>query len=385
MSELGTRLNLLIGPTVPVPAPAILMENLESAEITHKDGEQSGFQITFRVGKSPRLALDLALLEIPLLKPGMRLILTLFCGPLPKVLMDGFITRAEYKPGNGSAGPGKLVLTGKDISFAMEREEKNAEHPAQPDNVVALKIIGSYARYGLIPIVIPPATLDVPIPTDRTPVQTKSDLEHLQKMAANYQGWVFHVTPGPVPGTNKAYWGPNLRVGIPQAALSVDMGSDTNIDTINFENEAAEATQVRGSVQDRSTGLKLPVFSLPLLRVPLALSPALADFGVVRTEAYRALAGRSVLQALAEAQAKSEQKSADVVKGTGELDTARYGSVLEARGLVGVRGVGLRYDGLYYVKSVTHKISRNSHKQSFEIVREGTLSTVPAVPVRSLF
>ena len=382
--SLGTRLNLLIGPTVPVPAPPVILDNLEEVEVKHQDGEQSGFQITLRMGKGPNMALDLALMELPLLKPGMRVILTVFLGAFPKVLMDGFITRSEYKPSNGSAGPGKLVLTGKDVSFAMEREEKNAEHPAQPDPVVAAKILGSYAVYGMIPIVIPPPTMDVPIPTDRTPIQTKSDLEHLQKMAGRYQGWVFHVSPGPVPGTNKAYWGPDLRVGIPQAALSVDMGSDTNVEAISFENEAAEATQVRGSVQDRWTGMKLPVFSIPVPRVPLALSPAIADFGVVRTKAYRALAGRNVMQALAEAQADSEKQSADVVKGTGELDTARYGGVLEARGLVGVRGVVLRYDGLYYVKAVTHKISGSSYKQSFEIVREGTVSTVPMVPVRSL-
>ena len=47
---------------------------------------------------------------------------------------------------------------------------------------------------------------------------------------------------------------------------------------------------------------------------------------------------------------------AEAVTGNGELDVVRYGSVLKARQLVGVRGAGLAYDGLYYVKSVTHKI-----------------------------
>ena len=40
----------------------------------------------------------------------------------------------------------------------------------------------------------------------------------------------------------------------------------------------------------------------------------------------------------------------------GELDVLRYGSVLKARQLVGVRGAGMAFDGLYYVKSVTHTI-----------------------------
>jgi hypothetical protein len=38
--------------------------------------------------------------------------------------------------------------------------------------------------------------------------------------------------------------------------------------------------------------------------------------------------------------------------------------------------VGFNYDGLYYVKSVTHKINMGDYKQSFTITREGLGSTV---------
>lgn len=382
MSELGVRLNLLIGPTVPVPAPAPLMEALDGVEVTHQNGERSGFQITFRTGKGPKMLLDLALMELPLLKPGSRVILTAFMGVLPKVLIDGLILRSEFKPAQKKGDPTQLILTGEDVSFAMDQEEKNVEHPAQPDTVVALKIIAMYAQYGMIPVVIPPPSLDVPIVTDRIPTQQGTDLQHLQKMAKRYN-YVFHVTPGPVPGTNTAYWGPDLRIGLPQAALTVDMGSDTNVESLEFENAAAEATQVRGSVQDRLTGMKLPVFSLPSLKIPFALSPALTNSKVAKIKAYRALSGRNIVQAISDASADSE-KTSDVVKGTGELDTARYGGILQSRGVVGVRGVGLRYDGLYYVQSVTHTLTRNSYKQKFEIVREGTISSVPLVPTRSI-
>ena len=49
----------------------------------------------------------------------------------------------------------------------------------------------------------------------------------------------------------------------------------------------------------------------------------------------------------------------------GTLDVARYGRLLKSRQLVGVRGAGLPYDGLYYVKSVSHDIQRGAYKQSF--------------------
>ena len=53
----------------------------------------------------------------------------------------------------------------------------------------------------------------------------------------------------------------------------------------------------------------------------------------------------------------------------------RYGRVLKARQLVGVRGAGPAFDGLYYVKSVTHKLKRGEYKQSFTLVRNGLVST----------
>jgi hypothetical protein len=61
------------------------------------------------------------------------------------------------------------------------------------------------------------------------------------------------------------------------------------------------------------------------------------------------------------------------------LDVVRYGGVLNARSLVGVRGAGQAFDGLYYVKSVTHKIKRGEYKQNFTLTRNGLVSTVQTV------
>ena len=49
------------------------------------------------------------------------------------------------------------------------------------------------------------------------------------------------------------------------------------------------------------------------------------------------------------------------------------------RGLVGLRGAGRTYDGLYYVKTVTHNISKGRYTQSFSLSREGTGTTTPFV------
>jgi hypothetical protein len=78
--------------------------------------------------------------------------------------------------------------------------------------------------------------------------------------------------------------------------------------------------------------------------------------------------------------AKSSKWS-DAVSGTGSLDVLRYGRVLRAGRLVGVRGAGPAFDGLHYVTSVTHKIERGQFKQDFTLTRNGLLSTVPTVPI----
>ncbi|MCO5245695.1 MAG: hypothetical protein M9927_18090, partial [Anaerolineae bacterium] len=103
--------------------------------------------------------------------------------------------------------------------------------------------------------------------------------------------------------------------------------------------------------------------------IPIRLAPVGPD-----------LSKRSLMQGIMMGLAKAAEW-AEVVSGSGELDVLRYGRILKARQLVGVRGAGLAYDGLYYVKSVTHKIKRGEYKQSFELSRNGLISTVPQVPV----
>jgi hypothetical protein len=53
---------------------------------------------------------------------------------------------------------------------------------------------------------------------------------------------------------------------------------------------------------------------------------------------------------------------------------------LRARQLVGVRGAGLAFNGLYYVRRVTHTIKRGEYKQNFSLSRNGLISTLPKVP-----
>jgi len=375
---LGIHLTLLVGPTVPVPAPPSLLESLQSVKVDHSDDRPSGFQITFQVGRSSPLdLLDYGPLANPLLlKPFNRLILMATFGIVPQVLMDGVITHQELTPG-ASPGTSTLTVTGEDMSLMMDLEERSAEHPAQDETIIANKIILGYAQHGVLPMVIPPLVVDPPIPVERTPVQQGSDLQYLKQMAARH-GYVFYVVPGPLPGTSTAYWGPPRRLGVPQRALSVNLGAETNVEDVSFANDARSPVFLEGQVQDRLSNQAVPVRTFASTRPPLASQPAwLMQQPHVRRRQFRE-SGLNAMQAFARAQGETDA-SVDTVTATGSLDALRYGGLLEPRGLVGLRGVGASYGGFYYVKSVSHDISRGQYRQRFTLKREGLGTLSPVV------
>lgn len=376
----GVHLKLLIGPTIAVPAPRLLMESLQSVEVTHNDTERSGFQIVFRVGRSGIAGVpDYRLIHNPLLRTFNRVILTLTINATAQVLMDGVITHQQFSP-SPQPGQSTFTITGEDVSVMMDQKERSESYPAQNEGLIVLQLIARYAQYGLIPMIIPPLSLDNPLPVERIPSQQNTDLKFINELAERY-AYVFYIKPGPVTGTNTAYWGPPIRFGIPQKALNVNMGGYTNVESINVQNNSQAATQLVGFVQDRLTNRKIPVRTFSSLRVPLAVEGALKLLpGRVRQEQFRET-GRSILQALSHAQANTDRSMDNIVTVSGELDSVRYGGMLQARQLVGLRGIGYTHDGLYYVKSVTHRIQKGEYKQSFTITREGIGTTVPAVRV----
>jgi hypothetical protein len=370
----------MIGPTVALPATPDIAEAVQSVSVTQNDEGRSGFQMVLQVGRSgPTDLLDYRLLLNPLLNPFNRVIITVLFDALPQVLMDGVITNRQFSPGN-QPGLGTLTLTGEDVSVMMDMTKKRASYPAMSEPVIALAIIASYAQYGLIPFVVPPKVIDQPLPTDRTPVQQGTDLEYLKTIGERF-GHVFYVEAGPAPGANIAYWGPPKRAGLPQRALTVSMGPQTNVESINFTYNGLAATIVNDEIQDKDLNVKIPVMTFVSTRLPpLALMPALPfQLPNVRTELLDQGSGLTVMEAYSRAQGISDKSVDSVVTAQGELDALEYGGVLKPRGIVGVRGAGFTHDGLYYVKSVSHSISKGQYKQSFSLTREGTGPLTPVV------
>jgi len=378
MALSGLLLTVLAGGTLPVPLPEPVLSRLRGITVTETDSERSAFTLTLDAARSgPLAAFDNPLLADSPLQVGARVVLVVTLGAVPTVLFDGIVTQTELKPG-GAPGAATLDVQGEDVSCLMDLEERSAEYPAQSDFVQVQAILAPYQAQGIAPLVIPAPVTEPPLPTEQVPTQQTTDLRHVVALAQR-NGYVAYVIPGPAPGTSTFYWGPPVRIGLPQPALSVDLGAQSNVTSaLTFRADALAPVAMAGDVQDPGTGQSVPVLAAVSLRPPLAAVP-LSAATRVRTRLLRE-SGPGTATAMSRAQAAVDA-GADAVVGEGELDGARYGSVLRPRGLVGLRGAGWSYDGLWYVRQVVHQLGPGSYTQKFTIAREGYGSTVPVVIV----
>ncbi|MCW5609377.1 MAG: hypothetical protein KIS83_01615 [Rubrivivax sp.] len=376
MANSGIQLALHVGP-VPLPAPAELVRALTRVKVEMGSGEaQGGFDLTFDLPqRSPLRTLFLVSGGgggVPL----MRVALAVTINGRSEPLIDGIATHVEMLPGEG--GVGQVLVRGKDLSALMAVIEiPGLPFPAMPTSARVLLVLAKYAALGVIPMVIPSLADVPPLPIQRIPVQRGNDYEYVTQLARDV-GYVFYLEPGPAPGTSKAYWGPEIRVGEPQPALTTDMDSATNVEQLGFrfDREAKRMPIVFFQESASKAPIPVPIPDVTPLNPPLGALPPLPPKIEQLSDTAQMSVGDALLKGLAFA-----AKHSDSVFGSGRLDVTRYGRVLRSRRLVGVRGAGLPFDGLYYVKSVTHEIERGSYKQSFELARNGLISTVPRVPV----
>jgi hypothetical protein len=371
-------MTVMIGKAVPTPISAVFTEVLERVEITEDAFGRSGFQLVFGAGRGdPPILPDYPLLGRRMLRPFNRVVVVVTFNATPHVLADGFITRLDLAPGTGADAA--LTATGEDVSIMMDLKAKIAEHPGQSEMTIANKLILSYAQYGLVPKVIPPPVVAPPLPIRRVPVQHGTDLWYLNDMASRF-GYVFSVKPGPVPLTNQAYWGPPRMAGVPQRALSVAMGAQTNVVALSFANEALAPATVSGRIQDSENNRVRPIRTTASTLPPLSREPAIrANRPHVRERLLQGAEGLTFTQARALAQGETNLSTTSAVVGRGELDALVYGGILRAGAVVGVRGAGTSYDGNYAVKRVTHLLRRGELRQRFMLMREGVGALSPVV------
>jgi hypothetical protein len=368
-------LTLLVGQVLAVPAPKPLMDAFTDAEVNVSATGKSGFQLNFTLANSsPPQLLFLLAMGAPI--PLIRVILVASLGGLPQVIMDGVVKHTEVVP-DAMQGSSKLAITGEDLSAVMDlTDSSGTPYPGLTPDLRVLAILGKYATYGIVPNVFPVVTPDADTPATRTPSQKGTDLAYIQQLAKE-SGYVFFMQPGPLPGQSQAYWGPRIRIGAPQPALNVNMDSWTNVESLNFKYNPETAVAPIIYLQDPATGTVNQV----AISGANPLNPPLGSVVPVpqKTEPLSYTAKYTPAQALMTGYAKAAE-TADIVTGDGAISVLRYGAIVQARQLIGVRGAGIAFDGLYYVDSTKHQIKLGEYKQSFTLKRNALVSNVPFVP-----
>lgn len=393
------------------PAPASLINALQQVQVTQGDKAPSTFSLTFHDERLPS-GNDFPLLQNPLLQPWTRVTLTTAVNGSASTLIDGYITGRQLAPGWGPGGT-SVTVSGEDVSVKMNMIEISFDYPHMGDFLIVEAVLAKYLVFKILPDA-QPSLADI-VPFSFVPQQNGTDRTYLQDLATKH-GYRFYVTPGPGKGWNKAYWGPPDLGATPQTALTVDMGPLTNVESIQFGENVLAPTMTYGMVPQTTipppVPQRLPVGAFASTRSPaLAADPVMGGYGDTLAELFTnpltALSkllelqvrgslfqttnlgpaqdqSLGILQALPTAAGLTNDSTDEVLTAQGRLTTSRYGAVLNAPGVVTVRGAGDSCDGLYYVKQVQHSIDTRpgswDYTQDFTLTREGTGSTIQEVP-----
>ena len=248
--------HLLIGPVIPLTPPRPVMDALAEVEVQVDDIGQSGFKLTFSIDKqSPLQILFLLTGGMPLL--FMRVVIVAIVNGVTNVLIDGVITENHIAPGDKGSNS-TLTLMGKDLTVRWTSPSWTGfPFPAMPAEARVALLLLKYARLRRHPAVIPSVLLFVPLPIDQIPSQKGTDLQYIRYLAEQ-AGYVFYIDPGPIPGISKAYWGPQVKVGPVQPALSVDLDAYTNVESLRFPFDQEKNKIPLVYIYNSQTGFSIP-------------------------------------------------------------------------------------------------------------------------------
>lgn len=365
------ELQILTGAVTLSPLAADLATGLEEAQVTHTAGQRSGFQLTFRLAPHSRLATEV--LPVGSIDAPTRVVLALVLQGQVHVLSDGVVTRHDAAP-SAEPGQGRLTVTGVDLSQLMDLVDlSGVPMPGMPLAAQAAFVLARYAPFGVIPQVLPTPLVDVPNPLEDVHGQQGTDYAHVKRIA-DAVGYAFYVEPGPSVGTSTAYWGPQIRTGEPQPALSLDLGPDRNVESLQFSFDGLKRTVHVAFVHDENTRAPIPVPipditplsppQGPRVPLPLRYRPLNRSDRGDQDAPSRVGVTKTLMKGLARA-----AESADAITASGSLDVSRYGRFLAARRPVAVRGAGEAYDGTWFVTSTTTTLARGALTQRFSLVR----------------
>lgn len=287
-------------------------------------------------------------------KIGVRL-----AGGLATPLIDGYVIDVRATLGS-EAGKSLVEIVAMDATVLMDLDEKVRAWPDQSDSTVATAIFGDYGFDTDVD-----TTDFVRQESDVTSIQRGSDISFLHRLAER-NGFECFLAVGAGGRTTGHFHAPRLDQSS-QTVLSVNLGTETTIDSFKARYDMLKATTAAASGIDAHDAATQPV------QAPSASQKSLGGASTIPTDRPRTkllpgtgLSRAGELQTLAQAVV---DRSAYAITAEGVVNAGALGQVLEAKQPVLVRGAGLQFSGEYYVQRVLHRFEHGSYQMHVNLKR----------------
>jgi hypothetical protein len=202
---------------------------------------------------------------------------------------------------------------------------------------------------------------------DTTTTQRANDSAYLGQLARR-NAYELYIQPDPVVGLDFGHFHPPLNLAPPQGVLSIDFGTQTNLNDLSVRNEMLRPTSVVAVSSEPNTRVPIPALAPVATEPPMGLEPTLLRIVPPPIERPGGTDAASPAEVQTQAFARANESSR-ALRARGEVDGVKYNRPLLVGLPVLVRGAGRQMSGLYYVDSVTHRISRDGYTQSFSAWR----------------
>lgn len=298
------------------------------------------------------------------IKPWNKVTISANTGDQDQKVITGYIT--HLKPHfESDENNSFLEICGMDPTSLMSIEEKIRDWPNKTDSDIAREI---FSDYDLTPQV--DETEITHDDTVSTIIQRETDIQFLKRLARRngFECFAKDTT---------GYFRKPVLTDPPQPVLAVHFGSETNV--VSFEGRinalrptAVEMHQI-DTVGKQLQDATVDSGSLRQLGRDGATSLTAPGSSSARLFVRQAIAtGEPEMKNLAQA---VFDEAAWLIQVNGEIDAATYGSVLQTKQLVPIKGVGELFSGLYYVTNVKHVFTMDRYTQQFMARRNAMAPT----------
>ncbi len=345
-------------------ADSTLYGDLALLEVEENADLPGAIQLNLPVSRSE--AGDLTYVNDDRLQPFANLAVVATAEGKPdECIFDGYVLAHKLHLETGVTNAA-LQVWGQDASWLMNLEEKVREWVNVTDASVANTLFG---EYGFSPS--PDNTEDdSPSHTEdgHSLMQRTSDIQFLRNLARR-NGKLCRVACSTTPGQRIGYFAKPKLAGNPVVTLTLNDPVTWVINALDLDWDVTRPSAVKASqalFNDSSED-------------GISVETDDAGLNLLDDRSLTSFAGRPMTVLLTtpvddagelELRAKSLLREANwFAKCEGEADVSRLNAILRVGTVVQLDGIGSLNSGKYYVWSVRHRITSDSHKMKFTLVR----------------